>query len=232
MRVAIYTLLWDRLEYTKKTFESMYANAGYDFDHFIVDNGSKKQTRDWLLDSPYEYRGIILNRRNRGIIGGTSQIGPSLLDYGVIVKVDNDCLFKTRNWLYRMLQIFKYYKMKVVINPMITGVIKNVSTCGNIYRIANENVQELNNIGGICQMMPNDVFALTIENMNEYQLPMHYQDDGNYSITAQKFGYKLLRLNDVVVEHIDTSMGQKYRYPDYDKKRKINRTRVLDNNFL
>jgi len=40
MKIAIYTLTGDRLEYTKYCFDLLQKKAGYSYDHYIADNGS------------------------------------------------------------------------------------------------------------------------------------------------------------------------------------------------
>ena len=40
MKVAIYTLCRDRLAYSKRCFRSLWQNAGYPVDHYVIDNGS------------------------------------------------------------------------------------------------------------------------------------------------------------------------------------------------
>ena len=51
LKVAIFSLTYDRLEYTKECFDSMYKTAGYPIDvHVIVDNGSKDGTIEWVKE--------------------------------------------------------------------------------------------------------------------------------------------------------------------------------------
>jgi len=49
MKIAIYTLTRDRLQYTQDCFSSLWQNAGMPFDHYIVDNGSEDGTVEWLM---------------------------------------------------------------------------------------------------------------------------------------------------------------------------------------
>ncbi len=85
-RVAIFSLTYDRLDYTKKCFESLYKTAGYDFDHFVVDNGSqdgtveylkkaypKKVIKDGTVDKWHDNMVIIENKENVGISKASNQ---------------------------------------------------------------------------------------------------------------------------------------------------------------
>lgn len=50
-KVAVFSLTYDRLAYTKECFDSMYKTAGYPIDvHVIVDNGSKDGTIEWVKE--------------------------------------------------------------------------------------------------------------------------------------------------------------------------------------
>jgi GT2 family glycosyltransferase len=71
MKIAIYTLTRDRIEYTKKCFQSLQENAGYSYDHYIIDNGSKDGTADWLKEG--NYTKVIYNPENVGISNGSNQ---------------------------------------------------------------------------------------------------------------------------------------------------------------
>lgn len=49
MNIAVYTLTRDRIEYTQRSFAALRENAGCEFVHVIVDNGSEDGTVDWIL---------------------------------------------------------------------------------------------------------------------------------------------------------------------------------------
>jgi len=113
--IAVFSITYERLEYTKLCFESLYHKAGVSFSHFIVDNGSTDGTQEWLENpDPMgatwcmpESRTLIFNKENRGISiasnqainaifkGDVPSLPGSRINYDIIVKVDNDCLFLT-----------------------------------------------------------------------------------------------------------------------------------------
>ena len=49
-RVAFLTITWDRLEYTKRCLGSLRETTDYPYDHFIVDNGSKDGSAEYLKE--------------------------------------------------------------------------------------------------------------------------------------------------------------------------------------
>src|SRR5512134_1510981 len=92
MRVAVLTLTRDRLEYMQHCFASLRHNAGCDYDHFVLDQGSTDGTQRWLMNGVYA--GLSLLHENIGISRGHNK----LLDmiqvvgtYDVYVTFDNDC---------------------------------------------------------------------------------------------------------------------------------------------
>jgi len=118
MRIAIYSLTRDRLQYTKDCFASLRENAGMPFDHYVFDNGSTDGTQEWLMSELDERRLFAVCRfgTNQGISYGSNccidtmfntpraasfafRDDEDLSDYSIIIKVDNDCYVRTPNIL-------------------------------------------------------------------------------------------------------------------------------------
>ena len=53
MKIALFTLTKDRLEYTKQTFKSLNEKTDLTFDHFVIDQASKDKTVEWLKKFTY-----------------------------------------------------------------------------------------------------------------------------------------------------------------------------------
>jgi len=92
MKIAIYTLTRDRLEYTEHCFASLKAQSwGYPYDHFVFDNGSQDGTVDWLRN---EYKPFFLARDdyNKGISLASNILLSEIFhgNYDLIIKMDND----------------------------------------------------------------------------------------------------------------------------------------------
>jgi len=220
LSVAIYTLTWNRLGYTRKMFDGL-KKAGYPFDHFVVDNGSKDGSLGWLRKR--KLRGLILNRENRGIIGATRQIRDTVCEYDMVVNVDNDCEMLTGDWLARMVKVYEELEGKCLLNPYIHGVIRNVETSGDPFVVATEAVEPVVYLGGILLVMPPAVMMGF--DMDPQKHTMHSLDDSHMSAVGKSLGMKLLRLPGVEVNHMDGSHGQYETYPEYCKERDLNRNR-------
>jgi GT2 family glycosyltransferase len=97
--VAVFSLTYDRLEYTKKSFASLVKTAGYKFDHYVVDNGSTDGTQEWLMEQykKKKLKQIKLNKSNEGISKASNDAIVMIKNhtnkpYDCIVKWDNDCI--------------------------------------------------------------------------------------------------------------------------------------------
>jgi hypothetical protein len=62
---ALYTLTWNRLDYTKHCLETLRAQAGYPYDHIILDNGSSDGTVEWLRRP--DFHAVVRYPVNAGI---------------------------------------------------------------------------------------------------------------------------------------------------------------------
>jgi glycosyltransferase involved in cell wall biosynthesis len=117
MKIAIYTLTRDRLEYTQRSFAALddqIRNArglGARVHHLVIDNGSTDGTPQWLSEHALERnelhnweptanglpgRSAIFNRKNLGISAASNQalnyFAETVPDAEVIMKIDNDAL--------------------------------------------------------------------------------------------------------------------------------------------
>ena len=50
MNIAVLSLTRDRLPYTQHCFATLRENAGCEYDHYVLDQGSTDGTGDWLRD--------------------------------------------------------------------------------------------------------------------------------------------------------------------------------------
>lgn len=225
-RVAIFSLTYDRLEYTEKCFESLYSSAGYDFDHYIVDNGSRDGTTKYLkkLQKKYPDRVYIIeNAGNVGISKASNQalelIGNG---YQIIGKVDNDCLFLTEGWLAKMVDIWKSNRL-IALSCYVQGLKDNP---GGAPRetygvIKDELIGMTRHLGGICVF--SDAKAYDGFRWDEQSF-LHGVQDVEFSQHIGFKGYQMGYMENFFCEHIDGTEGQHKRYPEYFERRKKEKT--------
>lgn len=235
-KVAIFSITYNRLDYTKKCFESMHKTAGYKFKHFIVDNGSTDGTRDWLV---LQYRleaasykvetDIYLNNDNKGISIASNQALEMIgNDYDIIVKVDNDCLFKTKGWLKTMVKLWKANHM-LALSCYIEGLRDNPGGAPRFTygELQGELVGMTRHLGGICHF----VDAKAYDNFRwDEDSTLHGVQDLEFSQYLGQQGYQMGYLENYFAEHYEGTEGQHKRYPEYFERRKLEKTQRYEKN--
>lgn len=214
-KVAIFTLTMDRLDYTKKMYSSMMKTAGYEFDWFVVDNGSKDKTVEFLQGKAFR---LATNSKNFGISKASNQALDRIKEdgpYDVIIKIDNDCQFLTNDWLKEIVDLLERNKM-LIVSPRVEGLRDNPGGVPRTryFYIGHHFLGMAPHIGGICCAADAKIY----ENFRwEEEDFLHGEQDYVFSkyVTGQQ---KILAyMENLIVEHIDTTAGQLKTYPKYEQ---------------
>lgn len=216
LKVAVYTLTRNRLEYTKKMYESMKETAGREFDWFVVDQGSDDGTVEYI--SPLA-KAKLLNGKNEGLAKGWNQAIDFIKtqgQYDVLIKIDNDAQMLTDGWLTTMCDLFERNK-NIILSPYVEGldglpggVLRMRASDASPYLlIADKVLGYVPNIGGI-------VFATPIELFDEWKFDETYEGNKDYILCqyAKNLGYSIFYMEEYRVYHIDTSEGQKKKFDE------------------
>ena len=226
-RVAIFTITYDRLAYTKKSFESLYKTAGYPFDHFVIDNGSKDGTKEWLWENKMPKREkniichIIFNSENNGISKASNQaidLIKSSGKYDIIVKWDNDCFGLTPGWLTKMVEIWKCHHM-LAMSCYVQGLVDNPGGSPRMGygTIKGELIGMTAHLGGICHFVDAHAYDKFRWDDNSF---LHGVQDMEMSQFLKFNGYMLAYLENYFVSHGPGTDQQKKDFPDYFERRK------------
>lgn len=220
--VAIFSLTYDRLETTKVALESLYKTVGYDFDHYIVDNGSTDGTVEWLKDwASHENVHLILNKDNKGISLASNQALDEIArhKYDIIVKVDNDAVFKTQGWLAKMVEIWQS-NHKIALSCYVSGLKDNPGGAQRfVYgQIRGEMIGMTRHLGGICHFVDSRAYS-------DFRWPtdetLHGNQDVEMSMSLNSKGYQMGYLENYFVSHGIGGTEQQMRdYPDYFVRRR------------
>lgn len=215
MRIAVYTLTRERLDYTRVAFQSLADNAGYDYDHFVVDNGSQDGTRDWLL-SAYDATKIIISDHNLGISRASNIAIETIVSrggYDLIIKLDNDCRVVTPNILARFVELYGSDREAAayVLSPRVEGLNKQPKRHAHIY-LAGQQIGLTPIVGGIFHVVPADIYR---QYRYPDDLPLARGQDDHFCEWLRGHEYRKGYVEDLVVEHYETTDGQARRYPDY-----------------
>lgn len=219
LKVAVFTMTLDRLDYTKKMYEAMNRTADYPFNWFVLDQGSVDGTAEWLDGKAI----TVKEDKNIGIAKGWERLINKITTtdkYDIVVKLDNDAEMLTKGWLKEMVDLFERNK-KVILSPYVEGldnspggVLRQRQDGESPYIIINDKVFGIvPNLGGIC-------FASPIELYDGFKFPEDIKGNKDYYLSkyAQSLGYALLYMEEYRVAHMDGTDGQHKRYPDYFKK--------------
>jgi len=219
-KVAIFTLTLERLDYTKRMYGALTKTAGYDFDWFVIDQGSKDGTVEWLKSTRAKLKE---NKKNEGIEVGWNQAIKMIRkagDYDIVVKLDNDAEVMTEGWLAKMIDIFER-NSRLVLSPYVEGledspggVLRQRLSGDSPYVMIGDTVLGVvPNLGGIC-------FASPLSLYKDFEFPKHLMGNKDYYLSkyALRSGYGLFYVEELKVAHMDTTSGQKKKYPAYFKK--------------
>lgn len=226
-RVAIFSLTYERLEYTKTCFDSLYKTAGYAFDHFVYDNTPTPEVYDWFKtwvpDGVWgNSKHIVHNGENLGIsiasnrcLDWIKQAG----EYDMIMKVDNDCLFLSDGWLSKMIDLWNRNR-RMAFSCYIQGLRDNPGGAPRLDygTIGDELIGITKHLGGICHFV--DAHAYDNFRWDE-ESTLHGIQDMELSIHLLQAGYRMGYLESYFAEHFEGTEGQEKRYPEYFERRKL-----------
>lgn len=224
-KVGIFSITYDRLEYSQKCFKSLWDTADYPFHHLVIDNGSTDGTLEWLDEYLLDHKQDVTikeYKKNHGISIASNFAVNNLKDYDIIVKVDNDCLFLTKGWLKRMVDLWKSNRM-LVMSCYIQGLKDNPGGAprGDYGMVKGEYLGLTYHIGGICHFV--DKHAYDKFRWDE-KSPLHGLQDLELSQYLKKQGYQHCYLENYYAEHIDGTEGQHKKFADYFERRKAEKT--------
>lgn len=220
-KIAIYTVTKDRLEYTKRTIDSLENHTYIPYDHYIVDNGSIDGSVEYLKTMPGRVVKVIFNSDNRGLMIAANQALDEIGDrYDYIVKIDNDCDIVSDNWLEPIVEIINHMNGKIVLSPFVSGLGGRFPDGFPRYDYINVNGHRLGltrHLGGITVVAPAWVYRSYRFPTNA---PLHGGSDVRFSAYIQiKLGLQIGYVEDVVVMHMDGTQNQHIKFPEYHELR-------------
>jgi glycosyltransferase involved in cell wall biosynthesis len=214
--VGIFTITYDRLEYTKRMHASMVGSTKYPFSWFVFDNGSKDDTQSWVAkQTPYVAGGF----ENKGLTYASNFLVDRITkddEYQIIIKVDNDCEFMTKHWLEHIVDLWKRNHM-LYMSPYVEGLIHNPGGAPRVGHafIGPYYVEVTEHIGGLFAA----VDARAYREFRWQDQFLHGNQDLEASRAFAKDGFMPLYLPMDRVSHMDGTEAQHAKYPEYFKRR-------------
>ena len=227
MRISVYTMTWDRLEYTRHCFASLEERAGHHYTHVVLDQGSTDGTVEWLkewvkhgdrrvLYSPVNLGNAVGNNRAiEAVIAADRQLKPDL-----IVRMDNDCEVISGAILSNIAELYNCigrYDKKYVISPHVEGIV-NQPHRARYKWFGQFKLGIVAVIGGLFRVVPTDV-------LQRYRWPeAQNQIHGEESSFCQWFkdhGGEVAYAEDLIVSHFRGTDQQALDYPEYHARKMI-----------
>jgi len=223
MKVAIFSLTRDRLEYTQHCFATLRELAGHPYDHYVIDNGSEDGTQDWLEDQAgrHKLHHVEYLATNHGI----SVAWNIALDtisagaYDLIINADNDCEVVTPSIVAHIVEVYESIgplDREYVLSPRVEG-INNQPHRTRVEGLGGHRLGLTGHVGGIFCVRP----AALAHYRYPEDLPLASGQDSHFSGWAHKQGAFVGYIEDLVVNHYETTNGQARRYPEYFLRKQI-----------
>lgn len=218
-RVAVFTIHYNRLDYSKATWKEMRETAGYDFDWYCRDNGSDG-TAKWLNENTNAILDTVRPRKNLGITKASNKLIKLIQDngdYDIIIKIDNDVEFETYGWLKDTIDLWKR-NHQVYVSPYVEGLKHNPGGARRkgFGMIGDEYIEVTNHIGGIFAAID----ARAYDSFRWTDEMLHGNQDVEASMAFRKMGYMPCYYPKHRIVHRDGTDGQREKYQEYFEKRK------------
>lgn len=216
-KVGIFSITYNRLEYTKKSFESLKKTAHYPFKHFVIDNNSTDGTCRWIMNNCHWY---ALNSKNEGISKASNDAIDAFKKEGfdIVIKWDNDCIGLTPGWLNKMVDIWKSNHI-MALSCYVQGLVDNPGGSPRIGygTIKGELIGITQHLGGICHFADIHAYDNFRWDNNSF---LHGVQDMELSQHLKFNGWTMGYLENYFVSHgPDGTQKQKEDYKNYFEKR-------------
>lgn len=219
MRIAVYTLTRERLYYTKIAFESLKARSGVDYDHYIFDNGSQDETPNWLTENRSEFRWVHCSPTNVGISAASNACLDAIFangPYDLVCKFDNDALVLSDDLLKRIATLYEEWALwdSHVLSPAVAGIRRQPQRA-HTKRVGGFTLGRVPIVGGLFHIVPGKIYE-------QYRYPalnLARGQDDDFCEWARQKHLQVCYVEELYVEHQETTDGQAQRYPEYFKRK-------------
>ncbi len=233
--ICVISLTFNRPEYIKRSFDSLYKRAGMSFEHFVFDDHSDKNTLRLLksLQKKYNFK-MFTSKKHVNIYNNFKQYlhkVPLYFDY--YLKLDSDIEILSDNALVHLLDVCSYNNGRVAgITPRVEGVL-NVDRYGGTINFFNGHAIKVDSpvLFGCCLLLSKQFFVNYIKE-TKVNTTEKWGIDAELYAEAKELGH-FITVEDVSVYHIDNMYGQRRKHSEYFLKRsRWQNIDVNDTSFL
>jgi glycosyltransferase involved in cell wall biosynthesis len=219
MKIAVYSLTFNRLNYTNFCFRSLWKHAGYPYDHYLIDNGSQDGTVEWLKRYSNKFKEINYLPENIGISKASNLMLDAISEknYDLIIKMDNDCEIVTDGIIKKFVNIYKAIdklriplvkttenvtitRKKDIKSYILSPIVNNTSPLIKIgdCTVGGVEIKLTSIVRGVFQVVPTGVYS-------KYRypevLPKSSGQDSNFCDWARERGIQLGYIENMIVNH-------------------------------
>ncbi|MBN2120463.1 MAG: glycosyltransferase family 2 protein [Candidatus Omnitrophica bacterium] len=200
--------VWNLKEWTQRCVESIIVNTEYPYRLIIIDNGSEKPTRDYLVslkqDKRLKYYLFIRNEKNLGCTKAINQ-GMKAASSEYILVLNNDTIVCS-GWLSELVRIAQLSGDIGIVNPNSNNLGAKKPWHMSLEQYARKIMEkykgryiEMSAAVGFCSLIKKEV----VERVGVYDegFGMGNFDDTEYSIRARQAGFKTVFAKGPYVYH-------------------------------
>lgn len=219
--ICVISLTWNRPEYIKRSFESLYSRAGQKFEHYVFDDCSDNNTIKLLKTLQQKYKFNLFTNTARADIYNHfhRHVSAIPLTFDYYVKIDSDIEILSKNLFRQLIEVFDYKHNVIGCIPRVEGVL-NADRYGSVIDFYNGHAIKINSpvLFGCCLMLTGKSFA-------RYANTVRKTSSDRWGIDAEIYSYSkeygiFLQVEDLSVYHIDNTYGQRRRNCRYFLERK------------
>lgn len=216
-RCDIIIPVFNRQDLTGNCLMSIRKNTpSLSYNLILIDNGSGESVKKFLKDfvSTNVNAALIENRENLGWVKAVNQ-GIRVSSAPYICVMNNDTVVRTPEWLLKMITVAESAPDIGLVNPYFES--------GN-YMTAGISFIEIDFCRGYCVLIKRKVVERI--GLLDESYGLGYYDDDDYSVRAIKAGFRCVRANDCLVEHLRDStfsdlFEEKKRLEMHEKNKRL-----------
>jgi len=222
MKISVYTTtIGNRNYYLNKLHQYLLAHKGDIHEWHIGVQGNNKldiEDNDFIKIHKWETNCGAGEANNRLI---------SYCNGDIICKLDDDALPYGEDYFKHIKEIFKLTEGNCVFSPYPVGLINNPGGVLSknhkvIYGKDTDTyytLRKVHHIGGFARIMPSKI-AKSFTWPYDYSPYNSGREDVNFSEYCNSKNFEMFYLeNSIIVEHMESTLGQKQRYQNYFKER-------------
>lgn len=188
-------LTWNQLDITKRCIESFLSKTDAPSRLIVIDNDSRDGTKEYvasLKDTPKHKVKVVLNKENRGFVGGMNQ-GIEISSAPYVCLANNDLVF-TREWLKEIISVFNNYEKVGVLNPNSNSLGEYLPQGFSLDEFAQDLKNRHSSVfiempfcAGFCMVIKREVIS-RVGGLSPEFAPFFFEDT-DFSMKAQNAGF-------------------------------------------